>query len=136
MMKSKSIVRIFNHKLLYRILLLAFKTCQKNLDDQNKTMNYCNLLVRNIFTNYDGFIGFAKKLQLVYSSFYKGLQLGSTRLVKFPSRLSSAQHGLQKFSSNSSLIKMFITRKKLLQHESITPIKSGITSSQILQIQN
>ena len=35
-----------------------------------------------------------------------------------------------------NLIKLFWTRKKLLQHESLTPIKSGITSSQILQIQN
>ena len=33
----------------------------------------------------------------------------------------------------TNLIKLSITRKKLLQHESITPIKSGITSSQILQ---
>ena len=34
------------------------------------------------------------------------------------------------------LIKLLKTRKKLLQHESLTPIESGITSSQILQIQN
>ena len=32
--------------------------------------------------------------------------------------------------------KIVWTRKKLLQHESLTPIESGITSSQILQIQN
>ena len=31
-----------------------------------------------------------------------------------------------------NLIKLLWTRKKLLQHESLTPIKSGITSSQIL----
>ena len=35
-----------------------------------------------------------------------------------------------------NLIKLFQKRKQLLQHESITPIESGITSSQILQIQN
>ena len=34
------------------------------------------------------------------------------------------------------LIKLFQKRKQLLQHESITPIESGITLSQILQIQN
>ena len=34
-----------------------------------------------------------------------------------------------------NLIKLFRTRKKLLQHECLTPIKSGITLSQILEIQ-
>ena len=36
----------------------------------------------------------------------------------------------------ANLIKLFITRKKLLQHESKTPIESKIISSQILQIKN
>ena len=35
-----------------------------------------------------------------------------------------------------NLIKLFWKRKKLLQHESTTPMESGITQSQILQIQN
>ena len=35
-----------------------------------------------------------------------------------------------------NLIKLFWKRKQLLQHECLTPIESGITSSQILQIQN
>ena len=35
-----------------------------------------------------------------------------------------------------NLIKFFQKRKQLLQHECLTPIESGITSSQILQIQN
>ena len=34
-----------------------------------------------------------------------------------------------------SLIKLFITRKKLLQHESITPIESGVTLSQIQSLE-
>ena len=34
------------------------------------------------------------------------------------------------------LIKLLQERKQLLQHECLTPIESGITSSQILQIQN
>ena len=32
--------------------------------------------------------------------------------------------------------KIVYNKKKMLQHESITPIESGITSSQILKIQN
>ena len=35
-----------------------------------------------------------------------------------------------------NLTKLFRKRKQLLQHECLTPIESGITSSQILQIQN
>ena len=35
----------------------------------------------------------------------------------------------------ANLMNLFQTRKKLLQHESITPIELGITFSQILQIQ-
>ena len=35
-----------------------------------------------------------------------------------------------------NLIKLFRKRKQLLQHECFTPMESGITSSQILQIQN
>ena len=35
-----------------------------------------------------------------------------------------------------NLIKLFRKRKQLSQHQCLTPIESGITSSQILQIQN
>ena len=35
-----------------------------------------------------------------------------------------------------NLIKLFMTRKKLLQHGCLMPKQSGITLSQILQIQN
>ena len=78
------------------------------------------------------------KPMLVFMSYAEAYLGILTHRFKFPLQVSMepVEPVLCHSALMLNLIKLFRKRKQLSQHQCLTPIESGITSSQILQIQN